>query len=213
MKHKYLEEKSNRPDILGENNYRMDIKDMICNWNVDADAVPDPNGAFNETPDDVMEGVQDDDFDNTDPITEFLPERAVYTDFISKLPAYKWLVESIGRASYLSAPGDAQTNIREAILDCLPKAPILSRKIAPQRHIFSITAPWDPALFLKEQEYQLTVKRALERAVTITGSKLQAQAATTSQYLSQTWPLSSKHFLNVVTQAVSSPPGVSSSGK
>lgn len=42
----------------------------------------------------------------------------------------------------------------------------------------------------------------MERAITITGSETDAQAATTAQYLSQTWPSSGIHLLHVVKRVV-----------
>jgi hypothetical protein len=162
----------------------------------------DPNTALNEKPDDFVDDSQFEEFDDTDLTADSLPELSLYKDFISKLPAYKWLLESVQNVLYMDVPGDVQTNIRQAVLDCLPRSQVVSRGALPERFSLTFTADWDPCAFLQEQEYMESPDKAVERAITITGSKIDAQAATTTQYLSQTWPSSGSHLLHIVKQVV-----------
>lgn len=180
----------------------MDFGDLISNWISDPDPLQDPNTALNMKPDDVMDDSYSGNLDEANRAIDSLPELSAYKDFISKHPAYKWLLQSIRKELYMGTPGNVQTDIRETILGHLPSAQSISRREAPKRYILTFTADWDPVSFLQEQEYRESPERALERAITITGSKIDAQAATTTQYLGQIWPSSGIHLLHVVKHVV-----------
>ncbi|EHK40431.1 hypothetical protein TRIATDRAFT_181285, partial [Trichoderma atroviride IMI 206040] len=180
---------------------RVDF-DSISNWHPDTDNLEDPNTALNKKPDDAMDGNSDDDLDEADRATDSLPEFSVYRDFISQHPAYEWLLQYIQKELYMDEPGNVQTDIRKTIIDYLPKSQRVSRSEAAKRFTLTFTADWDPGSFLQEQEYTESPERAVERAITITGSKVDAQAATTTQYLSQTWPSSGIHLLHVMKSVV-----------
>ncbi|KAH8129832.1 hypothetical protein LI328DRAFT_153386 [Trichoderma asperelloides] len=202
MREKYTLENNVRSDILGDNTAGMDLGDLISNWDLNTDLLQDPNTALSEKPDDVMDDSHYDNLDEADRATDSLPELSAYRDFISKHPAYEWLLQSIQRELFMSASGNVQTNIRETILGYLPKAYRVSRREAPKRYILTFTADWDLALFLQDQEYRESPERSIERAITITGSKIDAQAATTLQYLSQTWPSYGVYLLHIVKHVV-----------
>ncbi|KAL6904704.1 hypothetical protein GGI43DRAFT_287411 [Trichoderma evansii] len=193
-----------RDNYITETRVRSDFLrfDPISNWHLDIDILEDPNTAPNEKPDDVMDDNHYDDLDEADRAIDSLPELSAYRDFISKHPAYEWLLQSIQKELYMGMPGNIQTNIRETILGYLPRPQRVSRREAPERHILTFTADWDPGSFLQEQEYVESPERAVERAITITGSKIDAQAATTTQYLNQTWPSSGIHLLHVVKRVM-----------
>lgn len=144
----------------------------------------------------------------TDESVSYLPELDIYKKFISTLPAYSWLVESVRAAVYLGAPGDTQLSIRDAFLNSVPNYRIVSRKDKPPKHSIIFVMDWNPSAFFQEQQYEMALESAMERALTITGSEEYAQAATTAQYLSQTWPTSGIHLLHIVKRAVQNAPKI-----
>lgn len=192
-----------KDNYISETTVRSEVVDFdpISNWHPDTDTFEDPNTALNEKPDDIMDDSLYDDLDEADRATDSLPELSAYRDFISKHPAYEWLLQSIQKELNMSMPGDIQIAIRETILGYLPNAQRISRRDIPKRYILTFTTDWDPGSFLQEQKYTESLERAVERAITITGSKIDAQAVTTTQYLNQTWPSSGIHLLHVVKRA------------
>lgn len=198
MRDKIIEENSVRSDVLGNNRVRMD---PVRNWVLDLDNLEDPNTAPN-APDDVVRDDHYEGLDEADRATDSLPELPAYKKFISGLPAYKWLLESIQKVLNFSIPVKSETNIRDAILHFLPRVQRVSRKEAPPRHNLTFTVEWDPCVFLQEQGYPESPERAVEGAITITGSEMDAEAATTAQYLSETWPSSGIYLLHVVKRVV-----------
>ncbi|KAK9444429.1 Pfs domain protein [Metarhizium brunneum] len=202
MRDKYNEENGLRSDVFGNNVATIDPGDLVRRWCVDTDTLEDPNTAPNEIPEDIIDYSHYEDLDEANPAAYSLPELSIYKDFISKLPEYKWLLERIQEALYMDDTGNVQTNIRDAILQFLPRSKRISRGVAPQTHNLTFTADWDPCEFLQQQEYLDRPERALERAITITGSETDAQAATTTHYLSQTWPSSGVYLLQVLKRVV-----------
>jgi hypothetical protein len=195
VRDKFIEENSIRSDVLGNSGATID---PVWNWFLDSDNVEDPNTAPNQPPDDIMHDSLYEGLEDTDMDTYSLPELPAYRKFVSSLPAYEWLVQGIRRVLFLGSPGDTQTSIRDAILKYLPSTQTVSRRKMPARHSVEFIVDWDLCSFLREQEYLVQPERAVERAITITGSAMDAQAATTAQYMSQTWPTSGVHLLDVV---------------
>lgn len=202
----YITENGVRSDVLGHNPAKMDLDDLLSNWHLETDNLEDPNTALNKKPDDVMDDNHFDDLDEADLATDSLPELSKYRDFISQHPAYEWLLQSVRKELYTDKPGSTQTDIRDAILGCLPRVRRVSRREPPQIYTLTFTADWDLKSFLQEQEYMETPEKAVERAITITGSNIDAQAATTTQYLSQTWPSFGIHLLHVVKHVANDMP-------
>ncbi|KAM0516344.1 hypothetical protein ACHAPE_005491 [Trichoderma viride] len=200
---KYIHENSIRSDVLGNPTAGMNVGDLISKWDLDLNlSQQDPNTIPNKKPDDSMDDNHYDNLDESDRATDSLPELSAYKDFISKHPAYEWLLRSIRKELYMDMPGDIQTDIRETILGHLPRAQSISRREAPSGYALTFTADWDPVTFLQEQKYKESPERAIERAITLTGSKTDAQAVTTAQYLKQIWPSSGIHLLHVVKHVV-----------
>ncbi|KAL3475573.1 hypothetical protein BJX99DRAFT_271076 [Aspergillus californicus] len=199
---KYSEDNRTRTNILGNDMTRLQLEDRVSKWSPDLDFLEDPNTAFNEIPDDIMDDTDSEDMEEAERATDTLPEASIYKAFISGLPAFKCLLESIQNVLHRGVPGDVATNIKEQILEYLPSTQRVSRREAPQRHTVEFTAEWDLCVFLREQEYLENLETAMERAITITGSPLNAQAATTTQYMTQTWPSSGIHLLHVLKQIV-----------
>lgn len=113
-----------------------------------------------------------------------------YRDYILKSPAYRWLIGSLRRESILkrATPVDVMSRIGADILAALPAPRSVSRGVSSQRYKATLELRWDALLFLEEQSYTEPAETALRRAITITGSADDAQAATTRDYLVQTWP-------------------------
>ncbi|KJK83657.1 hypothetical protein H634G_00890 [Metarhizium anisopliae BRIP 53293] len=202
MRDRYNEENNLRSDVLGNNVTRIDPGDLVRHWRQHTDTLEDLNIAPNEISEDISDYIYYEDLDEADAAADSLPELSVYKDFISKLPEYKWLLERIQGALYMDDAGNVQTNIRDTILQLLPRAKRISREAIPQRHYLTFTADWDLCEFLQEQDYLDSPERTLERAITIIGSETDAQAATTTEYLSQTWPSSGIHLLHALKAAM-----------
>ncbi|EXV01255.1 phosphorylase [Metarhizium robertsii] len=202
MRDRYNEENNLRSDVLGNNVTRIDPGDLVRHWRQHTDTLEDLNIAPNEISEDISDYIYYEDLDEADPAADSLPELSVYKDFISKLPEYKWLLERIQGALYMDDAGNVQTNIRNTILQLLPRAKRISREAIPQTHYLTFTADWDLCEFLQEQDYLDSPERTLERAITIIGSETDAQAATTTEYLGQTWPSSGIHLLHAVKAAM-----------
>jgi hypothetical protein len=132
--------------------------------------------------------------------TELMSDAGLYRDFIVKTPAYSWLVASLYREATLTrATPDLMEGIRGKILGALPSHHKVSRKTSSQEYKATFELDWDPLSFVKEQQYTESPDEALERAITLTGSADDAQAMTTIEYLSQTWPATGKHVMRLVT--------------
>ncbi|KAL3488028.1 hypothetical protein BJX62DRAFT_182958 [Aspergillus germanicus] len=145
------------------------------------------------------ETLKNEPFGDMSTLSQSLPQLSVYCDFIIDSPAYKWLLGDIQKILCLSLPQDKSGGIGQAIIEYLPRSKWSG---TPQRHSMMFTAKWDPRLFLREREYPDDPENALERALTITGSITDAQAATTTQYMKQTWPSTGHHFLRIMQDFV-----------
>ncbi|KAL6800428.1 hypothetical protein J3E68DRAFT_272313 [Trichoderma sp. SZMC 28012] len=221
MKDIYTEERDNHNDIPIESMF----EDRIENWSLDMDNLEDPNTALNEDPENVMseatdrtgDEIKDESIGNAldndysedleatnqaDEDIESLPEISIYTKFLLELPVYQWLLDNIRKSIYMDIPGSVQASIRNSILKFIAEPQKVSRRVRPQKYNFKFTVAWDPCLFLYKQEYLERPETAIERAITVTGSGVNAQAATIKQYLSQMWPSSGIYLLGLLKLVV-----------
>jgi hypothetical protein len=151
-------------------------------------------------------GIEDED----DPI----PESNVYRDFIMNTPAYEWLITSLEREAKLTrATPDLMEDVRKNILDALPSSHKVSRKVSSQEYRARFELDWDPLSFVKEQEYTESPGEALEKAITLTGTGTDAQALTAGEYLSQTWPATGNHMMQLVAHTIEDTSALSSTGE
>ncbi|ORY17840.1 hypothetical protein BCR34DRAFT_474254 [Clohesyomyces aquaticus] len=125
-----------------------------------------------------------------------------YREIVIRHPAFKWLVGALKNVSQLvhSEP-DSMREIREQILNALPESYPLTQDGA-QVYGFQFAAEWDIKSFLIEQEYTEAPGLATRKAITLTGSDMDAQAATCAEYMSQTWPMSGRLILNLLSSAI-----------
>ncbi|KAK6497564.1 hypothetical protein TWF481_011971 [Arthrobotrys musiformis] len=129
--------------------------------------------------------------------------KEVYRNFLSKAPAFEWLVGSLRREILLNPtePNSMET-IQKAIIKSLPS----SRKISKTRsaEAFSVVfmTNWNPLKFVVEQEYEDNPNDAIEKAITLTGSIEDAQALTCAQYIRQAWPSTGKFIMKLIKDVV-----------
>ena len=134
--------------------------------------------------DDILEGESEE-----PEIPKDLPH---YRNFVVRNPAYNWLLSRLERElSLVSAEPNHMQAISDTILKNLSHGPFqkLSHRKGPHVCDMTFIVNWDPVAFLQEQEYDEQPEVAFERVLTLTGNGTDAQVLTTTQYLSQTWPL------------------------
>jgi hypothetical protein len=142
----------------------------------------------------------------------------VYRDCIVMSSAYSWLRGAL-LAEVILAPAvpDVRSQLRNVVLISLNSSrgeQKLSRKKPIEPHRASFEMNWDPRSFVEEQRYTGTrPEDAIGRAITLTGSSQDCQATTTERYLSQTWPLTGSHMMELIRRLVGGEPGDSQSGK
>jgi hypothetical protein len=99
-----------------------------------------------------------DDLMNPDSYEEeaYMPELPAYRDFISKAPAYEWLLASLRREILLSpVEPNSMEAIRRKIIHYLPSSHKVSRKKSAEAYKITFEIDWDPLVFIKEQEYRV----------------------------------------------------------
>ncbi|KAF3404922.1 hypothetical protein DPV78_003397 [Talaromyces pinophilus] len=136
-----------------------------------------------------------------------MPQLLEYKGFIFKAPAYKWLLASIRREFLLaSAEPNVMESIRKTIVTSLPSSHKISRKTSSAAYKVTFVVRWNPLAFVNEREYKEEQDEAIGRAITLTGSAGDAQALTCAQYLSQTWPSSGSHIIQLIKDVVRAGP-------
>lgn len=172
---------------------------------------PKPGGPGNDDPPDIVpledqepnKGADEEENEET-----YMPEHLAYRDFIFKAPAYEWLLANLRREFHLCpAEPNSMDAIRRKILSSLPSSHKVSRKKSAEAYKMTFGIEWDPLAFVKEQEYREEPDKAIEMAITLTGTAKDAQALTCTQYLCQTWPSAGEHTIQLVKDVVRSGPG------
>ncbi|RSM04988.1 hypothetical protein CDV31_009789 [Fusarium ambrosium] len=137
-----------------------------------------------------------------------------YRDFIPGTEAYQWLVTRLQREFRL-VPTEPNTigSIGGAIMSSLPSAHKISRRISTQRCSARFELQWDIFHFFQTQEYPGPPDEVLEGIITLTGSSLDAQAATCAQYIHQTWPSTGETTLQLIKEVLKDGDGYLSSCK
>ncbi|KAF3922928.1 hypothetical protein ABW20_dc0101051 [Dactylellina cionopaga] len=128
----------------------------------------------------------------------------VYKDFISKAPAFEWLVGSLRREVILTpTEPNYMGAIKNMIIKSLPQSCRVSKNKSAEAFRVNFMTGWKPLAFVSEQGYRNGPDEAIERAITLTGSAEDAQALTCAQYLCQTWP-TGKHIIGLIKDVVHS---------
>ncbi|CAG9990680.1 unnamed protein product [Clonostachys byssicola] len=149
-------------------------------------------------------GVGDaEDEDESEPEPEPEPEPDnwlnAYREFVFSTDAFKWLLARLRKEINLvhTEPNTIQV-IRERIISSLPIPHKISRKLPSYTYSVRFDLEWDIFQFFKAQKYLKPPDEVLEGVITLTGSCLDAQAATCAQYMHQTWPLAGEATLQLV---------------
>jgi hypothetical protein len=137
------------------------------------------------------------------------PNFADYREFILNSQAYRWLLSAVTVHSQLEfREKSSMVHIRESVRNqILARAPF--RKLSRQEALASITVEfaldWDLRQFLMDQEYSVSDAEALDRVICLTGTWDQAQAATTSDYMQQVWPLNNRPIRQLLKKFLRTP--------
>ncbi len=183
----------------------MDLEDLMNHWYSKAD--------FEET---RLDGEQDG-LDNISPSEQQGPQDegieevpgasfGAYRDFLSNLDAWQWLVSRLRREFHL-VPGEPNTMriIRQEIVSSLPTPHRVSKSRPSETYYALLQLDWDPLTFFGKQRYTMNPAEALDGVVTLTGSCLDAQAATCREYVNQTWPLTGEIIMELVKKVLDDP--------
>jgi hypothetical protein len=134
---------------------------------------------------------------------DFIPS---YHKAIHNTPAYEWLLTDIRRELLLAPPDfNLMDNIAHHIREEVSSIPAIGRvspNERPKPCEVSFELDWQPLAFIKQQEYGRDPDEAIERAVTLTGNSLDAQAVTTREYMCQTWPMTGSRTLALLKNVI-----------
>jgi hypothetical protein len=143
------------------------------------------------------------------------PEKGMIFDFISKTPAYKWLVATLKReATLMRASPDLMdqigAQIRGLLLSCGEE---VSRKASSPEYKATFELPWNPLQYVKDQKYDESPEEVLKGAITLNGTVDDAQVLTALEYLCQVWPASGVHVMQLITDVACNISGRFASGE
>ncbi|KAK6526081.1 hypothetical protein TWF281_011119 [Arthrobotrys megalospora] len=181
--------------------HKMDLDNMALNdkmafWLARSEYLPVPEQG----------PIAEEKYDNDD--EEVGQLTLAYRDFIFKTPAFEWLVGSLRRDVLLTPmePNSMET-IRNDIIGSLPSSRKVSKTKSAEAFRVIFTTNWKPLEFISDQGYKDEPGEAIESAITLTGTLMDAQALTCTQYLSQTWPQTGKHIVQLLKDVLREEPG------
>ncbi|KAJ5549058.1 purine and uridine phosphorylase [Penicillium frequentans] len=201
---KYMQSQGGSP-VPANGDYRMGLDDRMKLWyhtqeRANNDLQNEQNEADTGLETSGKVSVEDGD--------ESIPEIAIYRKFISNSQAYKWLLGSIQREIALSpADPNAQDAIRAQILESIPSIWTMGRHDKPKIYQTTFTINWNPVAFVREQGYDQDNDGYLGKMITITGSRIDAQAMTSLQYIHQTWHSYGAKIIQIVEATLISEQG------
>jgi hypothetical protein len=136
-----------------------------------------------------------------------------FKEIILGTTAYEWFISRITRTVTLFSP---ESSIMDAIaqqvqttISSHPPSRAVSKKSRLLSHCVTFEVDWDPITFIKEQCYDEDPQDAIARAITLTGTATEAQAALPAQYIGETWPFFGEFTMRLVQYVVSGKPGSS----
>ncbi len=125
--------------------------------------------------------------------------------FLLDSSAYQWLIENAESSALLTGRKGTILDAVKRQVDSTFSSMITPKSRQPQIFQAKFDIDWDLLSFLENQEYDTTLEFAVEHAITITGSKNNAQALSCMDYMCQTWPSSGREVVRVVQKALVSP--------
>ncbi|KAH7163454.1 hypothetical protein B0J13DRAFT_37350 [Dactylonectria estremocensis] len=136
-----------------------------------------------------------------------IPELEEYKRMICSAPSYVWVVGQLRRGFLLSGPitTNAMDDIREGVLEAVPRIHHVSRSAESQTVEVLYTVEWDALAFFRGQEYEDPPDEVINHAVTLTGSTTDAQACSCQQFMDQTWPCTGLQTLKLIRHMLQNP--------
>jgi hypothetical protein len=122
--------------------------------------------------------------------------------FLLNGPAYTWLLKNIQSSALLThTTGTTEESFSRPIADIMSSM----RPKSPHAQTFQATfeMDWDLPGFLRHQRYDTTLEIAIESAIILTGSHVNAQALSCLEYMCQTWPSTGSEMLRALQNALS----------
>ncbi|GES61167.1 Pfs domain protein [Aspergillus terreus] len=200
--YEYVDQEEENNDFELPTSGKMPLDELMSLWH--SKVSPEPSTGPYEPPETMAYGYTDSERTDTGAESK-LPQLEAYRHLIMHSPSYSWLLDVLRRECVLvpSEP-NAMEYIRDTILAFLPVDPAVSRRRPTQVFEAFMQMNWDPVAFYIQQGYTENPKDAIERAITLTGSRESTQAVTCSEYMSQTWPSTGANILELVTSLASS---------
>ncbi|CAG9982282.1 unnamed protein product [Clonostachys byssicola] len=199
------------PEITDENidsSDAMDLEDRMRLWHekTNEDQTPLENEMGDLNFDEMTEDYA---FDEMDEEEEGPFEWVVaYQALLSDSEAYKWLLNRLlGEFRLVQTEPNSIQTIRAEIAKLLPRTQRVSRKETPKSSTVVFDLDWDIHAFFEDQAYRNKPEEALETVITLTGSFLDAQAATCAQYIQQTWPSTGQTITELIKGVLASEDG------
>lgn len=171
----------------------LEEKYNMSGWSLGEDFDPLPN------PDDVDE--------EADP--------ALYRQvrsFLLDSPAYRWLLANAQSSFMLTERTGTMVELVTQEMDQIISSMRNRRSRTFQVFVAEFVIDWDLRSFLESQEYGVSLEKALENAITLTGTMMNAQALSCQEYMDQTWPSSGHRIVQLLQEALGSS-NLSSNGK
>jgi hypothetical protein len=188
---RYSDERS-PPETGSSDQDHMTLEQKMELWHLSA--------GTDGTPDDLWDDEGEDNDEEINP-----HELSEYRNFMSSSPAYKWLLERL-MMEVLLEPSEHSENsmehIRQTISSFISSSYRVSKNRPSEAHEMIFEINWDPLAFITDQGYDEEPGVAIENAITLTGSTMDAQAMTCRQYLCQTWPSFGEHVIRLIKEAV-----------
>lgn len=169
----------------------MQLQVIIGNWfdTLNATDVEEPDQQDEEEPDRQDEEEPDQVANHAVDVSK-LPDTEEYLNLIRPDPSFTWLVERLKSETVLCpAKSDTCLDIYSKIVSIFPPVRQVSKKKSAATCDAKISIPWNIVAFMETQKYDQVQSHALEEAITITGTGLDAQALTCGDYIRQTWPI------------------------
>lgn len=118
-------------------------------------------------------------------------------NFVVNTDSFSWLLKVLQCRSQLDySSATVHKSIRQTVSSKLSQHRG-SRALWPQR--VGIRIPWDPRVFIQQQEYDNS--KMLSTALTITGNATRAQLSSCRDYLDQVWPVTGNAVLQGIIRA------------
>ncbi|KAL7968449.1 hypothetical protein HDV63DRAFT_87679 [Trichoderma sp. SZMC 28014] len=185
---------------IADNENPMTWEERMNRWlpSSEEDLVGENSEAFMVGEDQVLDELNGESADSEE---EEVPDNWLhaYRKFILESESYEWLLGRLRRELHLysTQPNTIQV-IRDKILFSLPKPHKISKKVSSQTYTAIFEIDWDILGFFTTQGYLNPWNEVFEGVITLTGTLLDAQAATCAQYIRQTWPLTGEVMIQMV---------------